>query len=84
MKTTIRYGDEASSEPAIEETKYGPPQHSMRGGDPEGGLYGAPQHETDVVVNAEPRESRVYRRYWEAAYDARPRFVPGRRTVVSP
>ncbi|MFH5797985.1 hypothetical protein [Haladaptatus sp. CMAA 1911] len=84
MKTTTRHGAEASSEPAIEETQYGPAQHSMRGDDPERRLYGAPQHETDVVVNAEPRESPVYQRYWATMYDAHPRFVPGRRTVVSP
>ena len=84
MKTTTRHGTEASSEPAIEEAKYGPPQHSMQGNDPEGRLYGVPQHETDVVVNAEPRESPVYQRYWTTMHDARQHFVPGRRKVVSP
>jgi hypothetical protein len=84
MKTTTRHGTGASSEPAIEETQYGPPQHSMREDHPEGRFYGAPQHETDVVVNAEPRESLAYRRYWEAMRHGRPHFVSGRRTVVFP
>ncbi|EFW90977.1 hypothetical protein ZOD2009_17563 [Haladaptatus paucihalophilus DX253] len=35
MKTTLQLDTEATNEPSTKETRYGPPQHSMRRTDPE-------------------------------------------------
>ncbi|WP_423745731.1 hypothetical protein V5735_07185 (plasmid) [Haladaptatus sp. SPP-AMP-3] len=84
MKITPQRDTEATNEPSIEETRYGPPQHSMRRTDPEERFYGAPQHETDVAVDSEPRESRAYLWWWEASVRRdRPHRPPGRRPEVA-
>jgi hypothetical protein len=64
MSNTLRRGGNATTEQPIEETRYGPPQHSTRAKVPEQALYGNPQHETDVAVNADLRESLDYELAW--------------------
>ncbi len=84
MKTTVRNDMTETRIPSIEETLYGPPQHSTRGTDTEQTFYGVPQHETDVVVNADPWELPVYRYHWEiAGIRSRTRFTSGRVTEVA-
>ncbi|WP_458207851.1 hypothetical protein [Haladaptatus sp. NG-SE-30] len=63
MPHTLRRGGNATEQP-VEETRYGPPQHSARTIAREQTLYGTPQHEIDVVVNAEPHESLDYVLSW--------------------
>lgn len=83
MKTTVQRGIGPFDSQSIEETRYGPPQHSAQPGDPERTFYGDPQHETDVVVNAEPRESRFRPRRSEGheRFDS-PHRIPARAAGV--
>ncbi|KZN22891.1 hypothetical protein A4G99_17495 [Haladaptatus sp. R4] len=83
MKSTVRNDTTERRTPSIEETVYGPPQHSTRRADPEMTFYGVPQHETDVVVDAEPRESPAYRYRWKVeSHRDRLQFGPGPTTEV--
>ncbi len=65
MKPTVRTDTTETRTPSIEETLYGPPQHSTRRSNPEETFYGVPQHEADIVVNAEPRTAPASRYHGE-------------------